>query len=75
MQRVQVDAYTQAESKHQDFLEKMMEEQRREDAKERDKDREFFLNIGLQNNFQKMSDNKFYFLQLQRRVIHKCFKL
>ena len=45
IQKAQLKLLEDSEKRQQDFLEKIIEEQRKEDAKEKEKDREFFMNI------------------------------
>ena len=45
IQRVQLKAFQDAEQLNQEFYQNLVEQQRKDDAKEREKDREFFMNI------------------------------
>ena len=46
LQKEQTNAHKEQEERHEKFLKDMMEEQRRIDQEERDKDRDFFLKLG-----------------------------
>ena len=46
IQRQQVDAFEKCEERHRQFMREVMEEQRKVDTLEREKDREFFLELG-----------------------------
>ena len=45
IQRAQLKAFQDAEQLNQEFFKNLVEQQRKDDATEREKDREFFMNI------------------------------
>ena len=44
--KAQLKSLEESEKRQQEFYAKFIEEQRKEEAKEREKDREFFMNLG-----------------------------